>query len=396
MILDYSYVDPLGATGDSIRVKAIIEGLSAVYNKPLMATYLSEKDSTLSKNKVRYFGKRRRISLFIPKQIANTRLVSEFIKIFQLILDEPILIITNAAAIRSANIIIVHGSMSIAPIILRLLNKKITIIYDPLSNYVQSLYSKISFKRSVIKSVPITLRLGAFLAVQKVSFRNSNLILFPAKNDEENAIVTYKLSKNETAIVPNPFPVVYQSSKEFETLRQQYRKRLCSRSETKILILTAGNKSEVNEEAVKLLLKLSSQCDFKLIITGPWEEYAKTGNPKMLVTGKISQAELKGLLAASDVGLCPIFYGSGTFLKCLSYMGAGLEIIGTPIVKQSTPVDMAALSSTTIHVASSEQDFLSLTQKFLSKTDESKQRRILTEDSAQNYLTNYLKELKLN
>jgi hypothetical protein len=54
-------------------------------------------------------------------------------------------------------------------------------------------------------------------------------------------------------------------------------------------------------------------------------------NTSIKLVGVVPKEKLKGLLAMADYGLAPIFsHASGTFIKVLSYISAGLDIIASP------------------------------------------------------------------
>lgn len=49
--------------------------------------------------------------------------------------------------------------------------------------------------------------------------------------------------------------------------------------------------------------------------------------------------DLPGLLAAADVALCPLTMGSGTKLKMMDFLAAGLPIVTTPVGTQGIPIE---------------------------------------------------------
>ncbi|WP_418280460.1 glycosyltransferase family 4 protein [Halorubrum sp. DTA98] len=50
-------------------------------------------------------------------------------------------------------------------------------------------------------------------------------------------------------------------------------------------------------------------------------------------------SDLPGLLSAADVALCPLTMGSGTKLKMMDYLAAGLPIVTTPVGTQGIPIE---------------------------------------------------------
>lgn len=50
------------------------------------------------------------------------------------------------------------------------------------------------------------------------------------------------------------------------------------------------------------------------------------------------EEDLAGVLEFADIALCPLFSGSGTKLKMLDYLAAGLPVVTTPVGAQGLPV----------------------------------------------------------
>jgi len=50
-------------------------------------------------------------------------------------------------------------------------------------------------------------------------------------------------------------------------------------------------------------------------------------------------SDLPGLLSAADIALCPLTMGSGTKLKIMDYLAAGLPIVTTPVGTQGVPIE---------------------------------------------------------
>ncbi|PUA31919.1 MAG: hypothetical protein B7O98_07990 [Zestosphaera tikiterensis] len=237
--------------------------------------------------------------------------------------DEFIMALKLRGVTRSSITLYVFGSMSLFSFFMRLLGWKGTIIYDPLANYVQTLYlrSRISMRE--------ILRYGLYLALHRLQLKCSNCVVYPSKLDLENAERMFNV--RNTVVIPNPVPICFESHEEYEKLRALRRG-----DERPYFILLAGGRNKANEEAVKLTIDVFNklpQDTFKLYITGPWLDLKNLAeNSSIELLGVIPQYELKRLLAVSDYGLSPIFsHAAGTFLKTLTYVTAGLDVIATPI-----------------------------------------------------------------
>jgi polysaccharide biosynthesis protein PslH len=87
-----------------------------------------------------------------------------------------------------------------------------------------------------------------------------------------------------------------------------------------------------NTEAVRFLIdqvmpQLHQQRpNVRLVITGGGPPCLR---PWLINTGVISRRDLNAVLCACTVGVAPIFKGSGTRLKILEYMAAGLPVVTT-------------------------------------------------------------------
>jgi hypothetical protein len=143
--------------------------------------------------------------------------------------------------------------------------------------------------------------------------------------DMGNAKRMFKLTR--TFIIPNPSPICYDNLEEYISLRD---KRM-DYSRPYFLLLAGGRG---NEEAVKLTIKIFNRFPpekFKLIITGPWLGIKNlVRNSSIEILGTVPHERLKEILAMADYGLAPIFsHISGTFLKTLAYVAAGLDIVGS-------------------------------------------------------------------
>lgn len=87
-----------------------------------------------------------------------------------------------------------------------------------------------------------------------------------------------------------------------------------------------------NTEAVRFLIEQvmpflhSQRPNIRLVVTGGGPPCSA---PWLINTGVIARRELDAVLCACRVGVAPIFKGSGTRLKILEYMAAGLPVVAT-------------------------------------------------------------------
>ena len=217
----------------------------------------------------------------------------------------------------------IFGSMTLIPFFLKSLGWKGKIIYDPFSNYAQTLYIT---KHSLINS----LKLGLYLALHKLSLRSSSIIVYPSNIDANNAKHMFDLRNKSVIVIPNPPPFCYKSLNEYVKLRHEGRKE----DEKRVrFILLAGSRGTINEKAVDLTLQVFHNLsgNYEVHITGPWLDKKSYANDKIIIHGYVTLSKLKELVASSDYGLAPIFnHAAGTFLKTITYLVGGLGVIGTP------------------------------------------------------------------
>ena len=272
-------------------------------------------------------------------------------------IDELISAVKLYKELRKAKMIIVFGSMSLFSFFSRLLGVKNTILYDPLANYAQTLYLR-------SRENPFDLlRYGLYLLLHRLEVKSADMVVYPSNIDLENAINMFKPKK--TIIIPNPSPICYESINEYKELRARRRN-----FDKPYFILLAGGKGRGNEEAVRVTIEIFNKLPpekFKLLITGPWRDMKKyVKNPSIELLGVVPKEKLKELLAISDYGLSPIFgHSSGTFLKILAYISAGLSIVSSPygIVGVDVPKEID------VYLVKNKEEFLITVKKLIYNVD---------------------------
>jgi glycosyltransferase involved in cell wall biosynthesis len=312
-------------SGDDVRIHTILAKLAeshkvvAVNLSALVDSYyVHRQDGVIYVTAPRKFY--RSISSLV--RWSNHYDLNPLIKLTHYI-DEFVTALKFINLFRNTGTVLVFGSMTLFSFMLRVLGvKNATVVYDPLANYAQTLHLR--SRKNFIE----LLRYGLYLALHKLQLKSSNIIVYPSHIDLENAKRMFRVEK--TVIVPNPTPICYNSVEEYLELRKK--RDDFSRP---YFILLAGGRGKANEEAVKTTIEVFNKLPpekFKLIITGPWQdikEYVK--NPSIELTGVVTKEKLKELLAIADYGLAPIFsHAAGTFVKVLSYISAGLDIIASP------------------------------------------------------------------
>jgi len=326
-ILAYTYYNSSWdmKSGDDVRIHTILAKLAESYKvvavnlSALVDSYcIHKQDGVIYVTAPRKFY--RSISSLV--RWSNHYDLNPLIKLTHYI-DEFITALKFINLLRNTGTVLVFGTMSLFSFMLRVLGvKNATVVYDPFANYAQTLHLR--SRKNFIK----LLRYGLYLALHKLQLKSSNIVVYPSHVDLENAKRMFKVAK--AVIVPNPIPIRYNSVEEYLKLRKK--REDFSRP---YFILLPGGRGKANEEAVRITIEVFNKLPpekFKLIITGPWQDMKKyVKNPSIELTGVVTKEKLKELLAIADYGLAPIFsHAAGTFVKVLSYISAGLDMIASP------------------------------------------------------------------
>lgn len=130
------------------------------------------------------------------------------------------------------------------------------------------------------------------------------------------------------------------------------------------ILFTGSYLYRPNREAIDFLIKkvmpkvVQSCSSAKLGIIGGDVPYKR---PWLISPGNIPHEELPEFIKACDVGVAPIFSGSGTRLKILEYMAAGIPVVATSKGAEGLAVE----SGHDLLISDNEKDFASNIAKLL-------------------------------
>jgi glycosyltransferase involved in cell wall biosynthesis len=343
-------------SGDDVRIHIILTNLAESYKVVAVnLSALANSYHVYRQDSVIYVTVPRRFYRFVSSLIGWSRHynLNPLIKLTHYI-DEFITALKFINWFRNAEAVLVFGSMSLFSFMLRVLGaKNATIVYDPLSNYAQTLHLR--SRKGFIE----LLRYGLYLALHKLQLKSSNIVVYPSHIDLENAKRMFGVTK--TVVIPNPTPICYNSIEEYLRLRKKR-----NDFSKPYLMLLAGGRGKANEEAVKITIEVFNKLPpekFKLIITGPWQDMKKyVRNPSIELIGAVPKEKLKELLAIADYGLAPIFsHVAGTFIKVMTYISAGLDVIGTPY----SFIGIIIPKGINVHLFKSEPEFVEVINKIM-------------------------------
>jgi len=308
-------------TGDDVRIHTILKTLATRHNTLVTNISVQARNTLTRRDGIVYLLISRGFYRFIANIIKwKDHWDLNTLAKLTLYLDEFITLAKHRLLFRKADIIIVFGSMTLAPVILRMLGIGKPIIYDPLANYAQTLY--LNSRKSILAMI----KYGVYLALHKPQLKSSTIVTYPSMTDRIFAEHMFKV--RHTYVLPNPSPICYQDAEEFYRLRTK--KKELTKPYFLLLAGSPGNKDAV-VQTIEIFNNMSPSR-YTLFITGPWHYlrlYVK--NDGIKIVGTVPHEKLKELVAISDYGLSPIFsHAAGTLMKMLAYQAADLHIIASP------------------------------------------------------------------
>jgi len=166
--------------------------------------------------------------------------------------------------------------------------------------------------------------------VEKQSIESADVVFAVSENDlEEFHNILNVKRRDNVFIIPNGVDTKkYQPASSSE--RDSAKKQL-GLSEKQVVLFT-GSVHKPNSEALQIILNdIAPNSDDHdtvfLIVGGVGEGRKSKGN--VLFTGYTKDIDV--FLRASDLAINPLISGSGTSLKILEFMAAGLPVISTPV-----------------------------------------------------------------
>jgi FkbM family methyltransferase len=164
---------------------------------------------------------------------------------------------------------------------------------------------------------------------------DSDLILACSEEDKQTFIELYGIEPQKIIIVPNGVDVrrIHPAS---ATARAKAREKLAV---VGFVALFIGSAYAPNIEAVRTILNRLAPADpdttFIIVggasVSAVAEGFSSHLPSNVRVLGAVSDEERNEAYAAADIAINPMFTGSGTNIKMLDFLAAGLPTITTPI-----------------------------------------------------------------
>lgn len=170
--------------------------------------------------------------------------------------------------------------------------------------------------------------------IEKEAAQKADLVFTTCAEDREQLVQLYDIDSNKVLVTPNGVDVSKIDLISLEE-RESLKKELgLSHYHT---ILFIGSWHPPNLEALKFILEeiTNKSNDYIFLVIGSIKHYyihEYNNFPKnVLAFGVVDEDEKYELYKLADLAINPMFSGSGTNLKMLDYMSAGIPTISTPI-----------------------------------------------------------------
>lgn len=166
--------------------------------------------------------------------------------------------------------------------------------------------------------------------MEKSAILRADRVVAVTEEDRDEFIRLFGVPAERTAVVPNGYDdTLFQPASDEEKHEARIRLGL---PPGRRIALFAGSLVEPNREAVELILDeiASGMAGTTLfvIVGGVGTPFLDRAGGNVIVTGRVD--EIAPWFRAADIGLNPILSGSGSNIKVLEYLGAGLSVISTP------------------------------------------------------------------
>ncbi|AAR38867.1 NEQ012 [Nanoarchaeum equitans Kin4-M] len=112
---------------------------------------------------------------------------------------------------------------------------------------------------------------------------------------------------------------------------------------------------DANREAINFILDLAKELpEIEFVIFGRDTNKVKPKSKNVKVLGEVAYEEIPRILQKCKIAVVPLFRGSGTSLKILEYLSAGLTIVATKIAVRGLPLK----EGTHYYKAETEEEFV--------------------------------------
>jgi len=167
----------------------------------------------------------------------------------------------------------------------------------------------------------------------------ADLIFACSQEDKQSFVDIYGVEENKIIIVPNGVFTSKLMPCESVDEKNKIRERLGLELPTACFI---GSNYYPNEEAARLILDVSMELpQYQFVIIGgvgnALDDIDVDDYPNVIITGFVTEDEMRDYLQGCDIAINPMLSGSGTNIKMFDFMATGLPIITTDIGARGIP-----------------------------------------------------------
>lgn len=208
-------------------------------------------------------------------------------------------------------------------------------------------------------------------AIEGYAWRNAQVVMSCTQQDLDDMSQLYGETKSFKILVPNGFSpeeVAYSP----EPIKAKVKQGLALNNKPTALFM--GSWHGPNLEAIQFLIALAPALpDVIFLIAGSGGlKFADNAVPdNVILLGVLDEEEKQVILSAADIALNPMVSGSGSNLKMLDYLAAGLPIVSTPFGARGLDDDLL----TCIRLAEIEQFGAAIFEHFVEVSDADKETR---------------------
>lgn len=185
--------------------------------------------------------------------------------------------------------------------------------------------------------------------------RAARLVLTVSDEDRVHLADLYGIDEDNFVAAPNGTDLgsVHYTAPEVRRIRSaRWREQIAASGgpvDLEHLALFVGSWHEPNNEAARAILEMARELpDVGFLLVG-----SHTGSlrhlpipPNVFLLGVVADAVKTSLLATADVALAPLSSGSGTNLKVVEYLAAGVPVVSTAVGLRGLTVGVASAELT--------------------------------------------------
>ncbi|MGR9592354.1 glycosyltransferase family 4 protein [Bacillus thuringiensis] len=186
---------------------------------------------------------------------------------------------------------------------------------------------------------------------------NANLVFATSEEDKNSFIHSFNVSSKNIKLVPNGInPNVWYKRKKADSI---------SSRKTALFI---GSMHEPNIDIVNFIIShLALKCEtIDFIIAGQCgKKFSNCTLPNIKIMGEVNEEQKLKLFSESDIAINPAFFGTGTKIKTLEFLSAGI-----PLVSTAVGVKGMYLQNEKHYIHATHEEFSSTLNKEIVKTDQ--------------------------